>query len=172
MKTKFFMLLAAVLLSASAFAQSEGTGTLKGDVNEDGVVDVADINAVIQIMKKGGGIAKETAYYWYVGATVPTALPTDDSNLATGTNPGWRKISDSKPSVGTMLFDGTTSINISSSKVTQYFAVNSDVNMGFFDSLGNSDVTFVSVPSISNGMKIYTSNYRSKSFDSVIKIID
>ncbi len=166
------MLLAAVLLSASAFAQSEGTGTLKGDVNEDGVVDVADINAVIQIMKKGGGIAKETAYYWYVGATAPTALPTDDSNLATGTNPGWRKISDSKPSVGTMLFDGTTSINISSSKVTQYFAVNSDVNMGFFDSLGNSDVTFVSVPSISNGMKIYTSNYRSKSFDSVIKIID
>ena len=164
MKTKFFMLLAAVLLSASAFAQSEGTGTLKGDVNEDGVVDVADINAVIQIMKKGGGIAKETAYYWYVGATAPTALPTDDSNLATGTNPGWRKISDSKPSVGTMLFDGTTSINISSSKVTQYFAVNSDVNMGFFDSLGNSDVTFVSVPSISNGMKIYTSNYRSKSF--------
>ena len=173
MKTKIFFLLATLLLtSMCAFAQSGNKGSLKGDVNEDGVVDVADINAVIQIMKKGGGIAKETAYYWYVGATAPTALPTDDSNLATGTNPGWRKISDSKPSVGTMLFDGTTSINISSSKVTQYFAVNSDVNMGFFDSLGNSDVTFVSVPSISNGMKIYTSNYRSKSFDSVIKIID
>ena len=45
------MLLAVVLLSgASAFAQSESE-TLKGDVNEDGVVDVADINAIIEIMK-------------------------------------------------------------------------------------------------------------------------
>ncbi len=52
MKTKkFIMLLAVVLLSgASAFAQS-GNETLKGDVNEDGVVDVADINAIIEIMK-------------------------------------------------------------------------------------------------------------------------
>lgn len=171
MRTKFFMLLAAVLLSASAFAQSEGTGTLKGDVNEDGVVDVADINAVIQIMKKGGGIAKETAYYWYVGATAPTALPTDDSNLATGTNPGWRKISDSKPSVGTVIFDGTTSISISSSKVTQYFATNSDINIGSYDAFGNDQTSIaLNDPTISNGMKIYTTTSRSKTFDQIIKV--
>ena len=77
MRTKFFMLLAAVLLSASAFAQSEGTGTLKGDVNEDGVVDVADINAVIEIMKNGGGTGEETKYYWYIGQTKPTNLSSD-----------------------------------------------------------------------------------------------
>ena len=65
MKTKIFFLLATLLLtSMCAFAQSGNKGSLKGDANEDGVVDVADINAVIQIMKKGGGIAKETAYYW------------------------------------------------------------------------------------------------------------
>lgn len=74
MKTKFFMLLAAVLLSASAFAQSENTGTLKGDVNGDGVVDVADINAIIKIMKDGGGTAEESAYYWYIGQNEPTDM--------------------------------------------------------------------------------------------------
>ena len=87
MRTKFFMLLAAVLLSASAFAQSEGTGTLKGDVNEDGVVDVADINAVIEIMKNGGGTGEETKYYWYIGTTAPTASNYTTLNGATTTIP-------------------------------------------------------------------------------------
>ena len=47
MKTKkFFLLLAAVLLgSVSAMAQSGNNNPLKGDVNEDGVVDVADVVA-------------------------------------------------------------------------------------------------------------------------------
>lgn len=77
MRTKFFMLLAAVLLSASAFAQSENTTPLKGDVNNDGTVDVADINAVIEIMKNGGGTGEETKYYWYIGQTKPTNLSGD-----------------------------------------------------------------------------------------------
>lgn len=52
MKTKkFFMLLAAVLLScASTMAQNS---PLKGDVNGDGKVDVADIVAILEIMKNG-----------------------------------------------------------------------------------------------------------------------
>ena len=74
MKTKIFLLLAAVLLSASAFAQSGNNGTLKGDVNGDGVVDVADINAIIQIMKDGGGTGEETKCYFYVGTEKPTSL--------------------------------------------------------------------------------------------------
>ena len=49
---KFFMLLAAVLLgSVSAMAQSGNNDPLKGDVNEDGTVDVADIAAIIAIIK-------------------------------------------------------------------------------------------------------------------------
>ena len=72
MKTKVFLFLAAMLLSVSAFAQSEST--LKGDVNNDGTVDVADINAIIKIMKDGGGTAEQTTYYWYVGTTKPTSL--------------------------------------------------------------------------------------------------
>lgn len=69
MKQKLLMMLAALMLmGTSAMAQSE---TLKGDVNGDGAVDVADIAAVIQIMKDNGDI--ETKFYWYVGQTEPTA---------------------------------------------------------------------------------------------------
>lgn len=72
---KLFMLLAAVLLSSvSAFAQSGNNEPLKGDVNEDGTVDVADITAVIKIMRDGGGTAEQPKNYWYVGTTKPTSL--------------------------------------------------------------------------------------------------
>lgn len=74
MKTKILTLLAAMLLfvSAGAFAQvdngvsAQSETTLEGDVNEDGVVDVADIAAVIAIMTENGTIEKK--YYWYVGS--------------------------------------------------------------------------------------------------------
>ena len=73
MKTKFFMLLAAVLLgSVSAFAQSGNNNPAKGDVNEDGMVDVADINAILKIMKDGGGPVAVGGYF-YLGTTEPTA---------------------------------------------------------------------------------------------------
>ena len=73
MKTRIFSIVAALLLSVSAFAQSESP--LKGDVNNDGTVDVADINAIIEIMKNGGGTGEETedAWYYYAGWTLPTA---------------------------------------------------------------------------------------------------
>lgn len=72
MKIKFFFLLAAMLQSVCAFAQSENNVSLmKADVNDDGVVDVADITAVISIMKKGGGVA--VPGYFYLGTTKPTA---------------------------------------------------------------------------------------------------
>ena len=88
MKQKLFMMLAALMaLGTSAMAQSE---TLKGDVNADGVVDVADIAAVIAIMAKEA--EGETKYYWYAGWTEPTAAniatiineeyPTDETNTS------------------------------------------------------------------------------------------
>ena len=71
MKQKLFMMLAALMvLGTSAMAQSE---TLKGDVNGDGVVDVADIAAVIKIMADEADNNGETKYYWYVGQEVVTA---------------------------------------------------------------------------------------------------
>ena len=74
MKTRFLIFLAAMLLgSASVFAQSGNNEPVKGDVNGDGKVDVADITAVIKIMKDGGGTSEETKYYWYIGTTPITA---------------------------------------------------------------------------------------------------
>lgn len=57
---------AMLLVSAGAFAQSSET-PLKGDVNEDGVVDVADITAVIGIIKN------VQEHYFYLGTVKPTA---------------------------------------------------------------------------------------------------
>ena len=39
------------------------TTPLKGDVNGDGKVDVADIVAILKIMKDGGGTSEGTKYY-------------------------------------------------------------------------------------------------------------
>ena len=80
------MLLAALLLgTASAFAQSGNNEPLKGDVNGDGKVDVADITAVIKIMKDGGGTSEETKYYFYVGTTAvnPTNYKTIANQVTT-----------------------------------------------------------------------------------------
>ena len=53
---RFLMTYAALLLvSMSVFAQN--STPLKGDVNEDGVVNVADIVAIIGIMKNEGGLS-------------------------------------------------------------------------------------------------------------------
>ena len=96
MKTRIMTMLTALLLSVSAFAQS-GETPLKGDVNEDGKVDVADINAIIKIMKDAGGTGGETFYYWYAGQTPPTSIsgtPTvDDTNF---TNNKWHTLSASQ----------------------------------------------------------------------------
>lgn len=77
MKQKLLTLLAAVLLgSISAFAQN--TNPVKGDVNEDGTVDVADIVNVIKIMKEGGGAVGEKTCYWYAGTNNGNAVTADN----------------------------------------------------------------------------------------------
>ena len=110
MKAKFFFLLAALLLNVCAFAQSENTTPLKGDVNNDGTVDVADINAVIEIMKNGGGTGEETKYYWYIGQTKPTNLSSDPivtnvSDYSSIPNNTWMN----------KVFDGNNIITLNSS---------------------------------------------------------
>lgn len=77
MKTKtFFMLAVMLLMSMGAFAQS--TEPLEGDVNNDGTVDVADIVAVIKIMKDGGGAVGEKKCYWYAGTNNGNAVTADN----------------------------------------------------------------------------------------------
>ena len=83
------MIAAMMLMSIGAFAQSNES--LEGDVNNDGVVDVADIVKIIDIMQN---YQPQTTYYWYVGAENPSSI--DVSNLQTESNvAGWHSIGNS-----------------------------------------------------------------------------
>ena len=95
MKTKIFFLIAAMLLGcASAFAQSNNSEPIKGDVNGDGKVDVADIVAIVNIMKTNQEPSTTPPDY-YVGWT-------------NGTKTQFRNLSDSD------LINGATGYSISS----------------------------------------------------------
>ena len=132
MKQRLFFLLATILLmSTSVFAQS--TENWNGDVNKDGVVDVADINAIIYLMKKEDGDYDGRIFYWYVGQTDPSTMNSISPIVSDNSSPGWREI-------------GTTLPNYSSSNMLW----NGDNNNITFE---NRDYYYVAVPSSS--IKIY-----------------
>lgn len=113
----------------------------------------------------------QVTYYWYVGQTNPATMSEISPIVSDTTSSGWRLIGDTLPTSGTTLFDGTGSININSSKVTYYFAVNStDINLGIYDSLGNEDTQFVTGPTQVNGWNVYTTTFTAKSFNNVLKV--
>ena len=137
MKTKKLFLFAAMLLtSVCAFAQSENDEPLVGDVNGDGVVDIADVVAVLKIMKDGGGTSGgPVTYYWYVGTEDPMTMteitnpiPSNDPSTAS-LGGGWRTIGTT---LGTYtmenpLWDDDNAIFLSQTRVTYYVALPSDL---------------------------------------------
>ena len=74
MKKKILSLLAAFFMLFGTSAMAQVDSTLEGDVNEDGVVDIADITAVIAIIKQNA--EANPTYYWYVGQTMPDSVDT------------------------------------------------------------------------------------------------
>ena len=79
MKTRFFFLLLAAVLLGSVSVKAQSETPLKGDVNGDGKVDVADIVAILEIIKKNSSTPGETKYYWYIGTST-------DENAITAAN--------------------------------------------------------------------------------------
>ena len=134
MKQKLFMLLAVILLgSASAFAQSGSDTPIKGDVNGDGVVDIADIAAVIDIIKNG---QNQPTYYWYVGTTKPTSL--------------------SQASIVTSYPAEQTYTNNSGAKSHIFVLTNSDKNLTFINPELNAPVDQLAVDTTTiPGYKIF-----------------
>lgn len=175
MKQKILMLLAAVLLSSvNAFAQSGDSESLKGDVNGDGIVDVADIAAIIDIMANGGGTVEETAYYYYAGWTLPTVdnvetiitetYPTSSSD---STQHAAGKKTTSK---STMDYTSNTLYN-ANAKATYYVLV--PTGHAIYDSLNNNVIssTFTSQGSMIVGNQthtIYASNSTSRNINAII----
>lgn len=133
---------AMLLVSVGAFAQSGNNEPLKGDVNEDGTVDVADIAAIIAIIKNN---ATQTTYYWYVGQTNPATMTSISPIVTDTSSPGWREIGSS---IGTYtmtnpLWDGAeNSIITGQSKATTYVALPNNI-LKVRDGDGNDVTTSV-----------------------------
>lgn len=174
MKTKKLFLLAAMLLmSVCSFAQNNNT-PLKGDVNEDGKVDVADIAAVINIMKNGGGTAEAPVYYYYAGWTLPTAENVDiiiaetyPAASGSSTNHTAGKKTTSKSN---MDYTSNTLYN-ANAKATYYVLV--PTGHAIYDSLNNNVIasTFTSKGNITVGNQthtIYASNSTSRNINAII----
>ena len=104
MKTKLFMLLAAMFVSMVAFAQSN---SLEGDVNKDGKVDVADIVKVIDIMAAGEQ-PQTTVYYWFVGKD-GDEVPFNENDIkpSDSEEAGWRMESSKPSQIHPEVFDYT-----------------------------------------------------------------
>lgn len=150
MKQKLLMMLAALMLmGTSAMAQSE---TLKGDVNGDGAVDVADIAAVIQIMKDNGDI--ETKYYWYVGTENPLTMdkisPIVGEDVANGV--GFRVLDMSKTySETNKLYNFDNPIYGEKSAIW-YAMLPQESSLKFYDDLGESPLEMIGTKDFGDGI--------------------
>lgn len=173
MKTKIFALMAAMMLlmGTTAMAQNDNTKTteteLKGDVNGDGIVDVADIAAVIAVMHEQGTVKQQ--YYWYVGQDNPAEMESISPIVDDLSSPGWRLIGTSIPtySASEMLWEGSVNpIVTGTTKQIIYVAIpNSTIKLRDGDG-GVVDVyTNIGTKEI-NGVKyyIYQSPVAGKSF--------
>ena len=67
---KLFLMATMLLMSVCSFAQNSNT-PLKGDVNGDGKVDVADIVAILKIMKDAGVTQYTVTYHSNGGNSTP-----------------------------------------------------------------------------------------------------
>ena len=174
MKTKIFALFAAMMLlvGTTAIAQSDNTETateIKGDVNNDGVVDVADIAAVIAVMHEQGTVAPQ--YYWYVGRTDPSTMTNISPIVTDTTSPGWRLIGTSVPtySSSNMLYNPNVARIVTGTTLEyNYIAIPTKSSAIMRDGAGNPGTsvnlcTLIGTKTIENvEYNIYKTNSKAK----------
>ena len=122
MKKKILSLLAAFFMLFGTSAMAQVDSTLEGDVNGDGVVDIADITAVIAIIKQNA--EANPTYYWYVGQENPANMTSISPVVTSGL--GWREIGTSLPtySSSNKLYDGTwVDIDLTEEKYYWYLMI-------------------------------------------------
>jgi len=113
-----------LMSSMGAFAQSETKTPLKGDLNEDGEVNAADVVVLVDIIMKKD--VDPNKYYWYIGTENPTSI----SNVQTdNTKPGWHEIGTSLS--GFQLRTSETPIVLSTTidKYTYYVVIPNGLNL-------------------------------------------
>lgn len=155
MKKKILSLLAAffMLFGTSAMAQVEST--LEGDVNGDGVVDIADITAVIAIIKQNA--EANPTYYWYIGTTNPAEMTTIEpivgDDVSNGV--GFRTLDMSKTySASNKLYDGINNPIEGDKSATWYILLPTISKLKFYDDLGESPLeTITTTKDFGDGVK-------------------
>ena len=170
---RLFMTFAAVLLvSVSAFAQSGNNNPLNGDVNGDGVVDVADITAIIDIIKNNS--TPQVTYYYYAGWTRPTVDNVE--TIITETYPAGYGVSNSntagKKTTSKSTMDYLSNTLYNGNEKTYYYVL-VPTGHGIYDSLNNnvSNSAFTSQGNITVGNQthtIYQSNATSRYINAII----
>ena len=154
MKTKFFFFLAMLLMSSvGAFAQSESKTPLKGDVNEDGIVDAADVVEVVNIIMKKD--VDPNKYYWYIGVDNPSSI----SNIQTdNTVPGWHEIGSSLSGFVLDTNDEANEVILDNNPVYYNYYVIIPDELGIYDFFGFNlinDGSFNEVSCNIQGYKAY-----------------
>ena len=166
MKKKILSLLAAFFMLFGTSAMAQVDSTLEGDVNEDGVVDIADITAVIAIIKQNA--EANPTYYWYVGQENPAEMTSISPIVTDNTSPGWRSLGSDLTvyNKDNMIFEGAVKHTITfSGRATAYIALPSS-SIKLYDDTGYGEVLEDGwlnnpvVEKVINGVKyyIYTSN--------------
>lgn len=152
MKKKILSLLAAFFMLFGTSAMAQVDSTLEGDVNGDGVVDIADITAVIAIIKQNA--EANPTYYWYVGQENPSSI--DTSNLKTATNEaGWHLIGTSINGF-TLTFNNQNLIEFDEKK--QYYLI-IPVGLTIYAADGSTvSKSFTQLTSNINGHNVYQYN--------------
>lgn len=164
MKRIYLFVLSALmmLMSTSAMAQSE---TVKGDVNGDGVVDVADIAAVIKIMTENGDIEKK--YYWYVGTVNPSNMTPPSVGDANATLCEWTLISSKPTEIAVYKTDENWDEH------TWYIAIPEEYGYSIYDNGNNNitNITFTKTTSTIANVKyaIYTTTFKMDTIDVKVK---
>ena len=157
MKTKFFFFLAMLLMSSvGAFAQSESKTPLKGDVNEDGIVDAADVVEVVNIIMKKD--VDPNKYYWYIGVENPSSI----SNIQTdNTVAGWHEIGTSLSEFILRTSDNPVVLYTTNTRTSYYIIIPNELNI--YDEDDTSALySFTSVACNITGYKVYQYNNQTR----------
>ena len=157
MKTKFFFFLAMLLMSSvGAFAQSESKTPLKGDVNEDGIVNAADVVEVVNIIMKKD--VDPNKYYWYIGVENPTSI----SNIQTdNTVAGWHEIGTLLSEFILRTSDNPVVLYTTNTRTSYYIIIPNELNI--YDEDDTSALySFTSVACNITGYKVYQYNNQTR----------
>ena len=122
-------------------AEAKAASAAKADVNGDGVVNEADIEEIIEIMKKDNGVK----YYWYVGQENPAEMESISPIVTDNSSPGWRYIGTTIPTYtfNNPLYNASVNPIVSNPSKNDYWyiALPENSSLSVYDSFDGNQLT-------------------------------